>query len=155
MIDENVRKLVRKIKRNKPIDITKLVNDCIKTNNFQPMYDIDYKCVYNGCLWISGMSWFEKLPNYFTVNGWLDCSYSGIKVLPENLKVYGILYCTGNNIISLPNNLYVMESLDCRYNNIEKFNDNMIIGGCLLCSNNKLSEDTPKPKGVVGDMLMK
>lgn len=119
MKKQEIREIIRNIKRHRPTNITKLIDNCINTRKFQPMYDIDYKCYYDGYLSLYNMG-ITKLPNNFIINGNLNCSKNNLTTLPNNLIIYGWLDCSENNLTSFPMNIKVTDTLWAYDNSLRK-----------------------------------
>ena len=118
---EEVRKLVRSIKRKRLNDVTELISECFESFNFQPMYDLDCKCIYEGDIAIPIFcgkgNVVEMIPDNLTVNGNLDIRYisRNMKTFPSNLVVNG--------------DLIIGECL-----RIDKLPSNLVVNGDLLMS---------------------
>lgn len=82
-------------------------------------------CIYNGNLIIHKYT-FKKLPDNFTINGYLDANPSNLERIPKNLTVKGNFFCYNNNVIEIPDDIYVEG--DLYINNDVKVSDKAEIG---------------------------
>jgi len=110
-------------------------------------------CFYNKTLIINSLNLLhddlkiDKLPDNFTINGYLYAPNNNITEFPKKLKVLktnynsydGSIYLSNNKISEIPNNFKVNKNLNLNKNNITKIPNNLRVEGDLQLNNNAIT----------------
>lgn len=112
----------------------------------------DGRCIYNGYLntipHSQGLYLIQnitKLPDNFTVKGWLNFMGHSVEELPKGLIVTGNLSCGHNKINYVPSDIKLGGDLYLEDNKITSLPDNLTVGRDLVLIDNPINK---LPKGL-------